>query len=74
MVRFTLDRPIWKRIKEKIRSVGAPRIDEASYSSALIHAFILHFAVDNHVKSTRLNYRFGLTSEPIDYWQNQETL
>ena len=41
--------------KGKIRSVGAPRTDEASYSSALIHAFILHFAVDNHVISTRLN-------------------
>ena len=41
-------------MKEKIRSLGAPRTDEASYSSAIIHAFILHFAVDNHVISTRL--------------------
>ena len=45
----------WKRIKENIRSVGATRTDKASYSSALIHTFILHFAVDNHVISTRLN-------------------
>ena len=59
-------------MKEKIRSLGAPRT--ASYSSAIIHAFILHFAVDNHVISTRLTYRLGLTSEPIDYWQNPETL